>query len=599
MGAAKERIDDELAARTITYSRTQAKPDGGTSDLVERQHGQVYHGVARMEAAAALLTTTKRWCFFSSIFVFSYIVGLDFMVRNTYVAYATSSFHNHSLLATINVIRGVVAGAIQPSAARLADVFGRVEIFCIAVFLITAGTLAETFSVNIEGFAGGAILHQLGYTLSVMTIEIMIADFTAMKSRLFFSFVPNWPILVNTWISGNVTSSVLSVTTWKWGIGMFAIMNPICALPLIIFMLYLKRQARKANQSEEEALSPSRLRNLGQLFWDLDIIGVLILTSALAMTLIPLTLAGGVKTKWKDAGIITPIVLGFLLIPVLLIWERKISYPMLPYHLLKQRTVWACLGISCLFPFIFVIHGNYLYTLLVVSYDFSIAGATRVAGLYNFCATLVGATLGFLVIKFRRLKELIVIGAVMWFIGGGMVYHYRGGSSSKAGIIGAEIMIGSGAGFFSWTTYVLIQTAARHEHLSILISLIFTVNYFGQAFGNCVSGALWTQTLYEELDKNLVSFNNETLAAAVYASPFTVVPTYAIGTPEREAITESYRYIQRILTITALCLMVPMLALALVLRNPRLSNQQTQPEAEQPGTSDQVEMRSKTGELAL
>lgn len=31
---------------------------------------------------------------------------------------------------------------------------------------------------------------------------------------------------INTWVSGNVTSSVLGVTTWRWGIAMFAIIYP-------------------------------------------------------------------------------------------------------------------------------------------------------------------------------------------------------------------------------------------------------------------------------------------------------------------------------------------------------------------------------------
>lgn len=543
------------------------------------RHYENYPGVVRMEAAAAQLTTVKKWIFFTSIFFVSYALGLDFLVRNTYVPYATSSFANHSLLSTINVIRGVVAAAVQPSVARLTDVFGRIEIFTAAVLLNMAGTIIETFSVNVQGFAGGAVLHQLGYTLSVLTIEIMIADFTSMRTRLFFAFVPNWPFLVNTWISGNVTSAVLSVTSWNWGVGMFAIINPICALPLIVLMFILGHQAKVSSQDQEESPSSSRVSSLKTLFWELDVIGALLLTAALAMTLIPLTLAGGQSTKWRDAGILTPIIIGFLLFPIFVMWERTASHPMLPFRFVKHRTVWGCLGISCLFPFAFMVHGNYLFTLLVVSYNFSVEGATRVASLYSFCATVVGSLLGLVVIKIRRLKELILAGILLWFVGGGLIYHYRGGTGSKAGVIGGEIVIGTAAGFFSWPTYVLIQTTAHHEYIGILISLIFTVNSIGQAFGNCVSGAIWTQTLFEELNKNLGLFSNETLAPAIYAAPLYVVPEYPIGTPERDAII-SYRYIQRILTIVAICIIVPMFILGLCLHNPTLSERQTQPEVE-------------------
>ncbi|KAF4442247.1 putative SIT1-Transporter of the bacterial siderophore ferrioxamine B [Fusarium austroafricanum] len=537
------------------------------------RHGRSLRGVLRMEAAAGKLTTAKRWIFFTSIFLFGYVLNLDYLTRNAYVPYATSSFGNHSLLATVNVIREVVTAAIQPSVARLTDVFGRIEIFTIAVLLSLTGTIIQTYSANIQSFAGGAVLYSIGYKTSILVIEIMIADFTSMKTRLFFAFVPNWPSIVNTWISGDVTSAVLSVTSWKWGIGMFAIVNPVCALPLIILMFILGRQKNLVNREQEPT---SVARSLKSFFWELDVIGVLLLTAALAMTLAPLTLAGGQSSKWQDAGILTPLIIGFLLFPAFVIWEKSSSHPMFPIHLLKHRTVWGCLGISCIFPCAFMIIGNYLFSLLVISYNFAIKDATRVALLFQFCAVLVGSLLGPLVIKLRRLKELILSGIVLWLVGFGLIYHYRGGSGSKSGVIGAEVVLGIGGGLFSWPALVLIQTAAQHEYIGVLISLVFTANSVGQALGNCISGAIWTQTLFSQLEKNLGPFGNDTLASAVYASPLTVVPEYAIGSPERDAIVLSYRYIQRNLTIAAMCLAVPMLILGLCLHNPILSDQQVQ-----------------------
>jgi SIT family siderophore-iron:H+ symporter-like MFS transporter len=223
-----------------------------------------------------------------------------------------------------------------------------------------------------------------------------------------------------------------------------------------------------------------------------------------------------------------------------------------------------------------MIIGNYLFSLLVVSYNFTVKDATRVALLYRFCAIVVGSLLGPIVIKVRRLKEVILTGIALWFVGFGLIYHFRGGSGSKSGVIGGEVIVGIGAGLFSWPTLVLIQTVAQHEYIGVLISLVFTANAIGQALGSCVSGAMWTQTLYKELEKNLAPFGNDTLASAVYASPLTVVPQYRLGSLERDAIGASYRYIQRNLSIVSLCLVVPMLVLGFCLHNPILSDQQTQ-----------------------
>ncbi|KAL2214188.1 MFS general substrate transporter [Sarocladium strictum] len=535
-------------------------------------------GLVRAQAAAAKLTIAKRVAFFSSVFLVSFVLGLDFLARNSYAAFATSSFQQHSLLATVNVIRGVVAAASQPSIARLTDVFGRIEVFTVAIVFIVVGTILQTFSSEAQSFSGGAVLQALGYRISTMAIEIMIADFTSVKARLLFAFTVNWPHLVNTWVSGDVVKAVLSVATWRWGLGMFAIIIPVCSIPLITFMFLLERKSQPNNGSEGEHRAAhskaSKLPSPRQLFWDIDAIGVSLLTGALAMTLIPLTLAGGQVSKWREPGTLAPLIFGIILFPVFGFWESKVTTPLFPLHLLRNRSVWAGLGIGCLGPLAFTIHGNYLFTLLMVSYDFSVKDATRISFLYSFCSTLIGSILGFVVFKLRRLKPFVISGTALWFAGAGMIYHYRGGVSSKAGLIGGEVIIGCAAGFFSWPTFVLVQAATPHRYLSVAISLIFTANSLGQAVGNCVVGAIWTQTLYKILSERLAAFD-ERLAPAVYASPLQTVPQYPIGTPVRDAIVESYRSIQRSLTIAAICFHALAFILAWVLYNPKLSSEQT------------------------
>jgi MFS transporter, SIT family, siderophore-iron:H+ symporter len=48
-----------------------------------------------------------------------------------------------------------------------------------------------------------------------------------------------------------------------------------------------------------------------------------------------------------------------------------------------------------------------------------------------------------------------------------------------------------------------------------------------------------------------------------------------VGTPIRDAIIESYQHVQRLLCITGICLCVPLIAFACVLRNPKLNEKQT------------------------
>lgn len=66
----------------------------------------------------------------------------------------------------------------------------------------------------------------------------------------------------------------------------------------------------------------------------------------------------------------------------------------------------------------------------------------------------------------------------------------------------------------------------------------------------------------------------------MYASPLTWVLTNPVGTPDRDAVIVAYRHAQRLLTITGICLCIPLIAFALVLRNPHLPDLQSLPDAE-------------------
>ncbi|KAJ5577427.1 uncharacterized protein N7459_006391 [Penicillium hispanicum] len=551
-------------------------------------------GVARIEIINSQLTPRDRIWMFVGVFLVGYAYGLDSQVRSTYQSYATSSFGEHSLLATVNVIRSVIAAAAQPAAARVADVFGRFELVAISMIFYLAGTVIESCSTTIEVFSVGTVLYQLGYTGIVLLVEIIIADITSMRSRVLFSYLPATPFIINTWISGSITSAVLHETSWRWGIGMWGIIYAVCSLPLLIILFSTSRRAQ-ASGALKHLPSPLRylgLRRLGlDLFHQLDMVGIVLMIAIFGFILAPLTIAGGIQSQWRSAHIITPLAIGVLCIPAFVLWEMKgARHPLAPFDLLKDRGVWSALLIRCLLNFSWYLQADYLYTVLIVAFDFSVATATRVQSFYSFFGLISGLITGLVIYKVRRLKYFIVAGTCIFLVAYGLVIHFRGGASgsSQAGVIGAQILLGLAGGFFAYPTQASVQAATKHEHMAVLTGIYLGSFNIGSALGTCVSGAIWTQTLYKSLVENLAFQSNSTLARAVYDSPFEAIPSYPIGTLERNAIVYSYRHVQRLLCITGICLAAPMIALAFVLRNPRLSTEQSQPEVDTyPGDDEQ------------
>lgn len=498
---------------------------------------------------------------------------------------ATASYNTHSLLATVGVIRGVIAAAAQPAAARIADVFGRVELILVSIFFYVLGTIIEACATNVQAFAAGAVLYQIGFTCVLLLVEVVIGDVTSLRSRVFFSYIPTLPYIIITWISGNVTSAVLGATTWKWGIGMWALIYPVCALPLIVSLHLVSRRARKAGtlqsyRSPYQLLGARRLTV--ELFWQLDVIGIILLITVFGLILTPFTLAGGASSKWQSGDIIAPVVIGIVCIPIWVVWESRAPHPIVPFHLLKDRAVWAALGMATMLMFAWSLQGGYLFTVLIVAFNESIKSATRITSLYSFTSVITGVIVGLIVFKVRRLKGFIVAGTVLFLVAFGLLIRYRGSPSASqhAGIVGAQVVLGIAGGLFPYPGQASIQAATQHEHLAVITGLYLSCYSIGSALGSTVNGAIWTQVLPGRLNANLARFGNETLATAAFGDPFTFIAANPVGTEERAEVIDAYQSTQRLLCITGICLCIPLIIFSCLLRDPKLGKEQSRPEAE-------------------
>ncbi|KAK6463556.1 ferrichrome-type siderophore transporter [Scheffersomyces coipomensis] len=536
-------------------------------------------GVEKAELLAATWDNNiyyKLVLLFSS-FIVGYGYGLDGQTRYVYTGYATESYAEHSLLSTVNVITGVAAAASQPVYARLSDVFGRMELFIVSVVFYVVGTIIESQATDVQKYAGGAILYQIGYSGVILVLLLILSDFSSLRWRLFFTFVPTFPFIINTWISGNVTAAI--GMNWSWGVGMWAFIFPLCCLPLLGCMIHMRYLAGKTPEWKVFKQRKTKYQEFGPLgffnylFWKLDIIGLLLLTVSLSCLLVPLTLAGGVKDTWEKAHIIVPIVFGVVLLPVFVVWETYgARYPLAPWRLLADRGIWSALIISFLLDFISSIESSYLYTVLMVAVNESQLSATRITSISSFVSVIGGVFFGLAIVKFRRLKGFIVLGCSLWLVAFGIMYYYRGNLDAHAGIIGGLVVLGVGTTFFSYPINVSVQSCVTHEHMATVSSLVYTTYRIGYAVGSSIAGAIWTQSLYTRLLKQL---GDVELATSVYTQPYIFITEYAWGTPVRAAVVQVYREMQRILMIACMCFTIPMIIAALFLRDHKLGKSQS------------------------
>ena len=123
-------------------------------------------------------------------------------------------------------------------------------------------------------------------------------------------------------------------------------------IPLLTMLFIGQRRAARAGtianyKTPFQAFGFGLLR---QLFWQLDIIGIVLMVAAFCLFLVPFTIAGQAggtpSEQWSKGHILAPLIVGILCMPAFIFWESKAQFPTVPFRLLKDRGVWAAMLIG-------------------------------------------------------------------------------------------------------------------------------------------------------------------------------------------------------------------------------------------------------------
>ena len=241
-----------------------------------------------------------------------------------------------------------IVAVVKPPMAKIANVFGRLEAFSFSILLYVLGYIQMAASNNVQTFASAQIFYSAGSTGLQILQQIFIADTSDLLNRALFSSLPDLPFLVTVWIGAPIAQSILSRTSWRWGYGLWAIVLPAAFLPLALALFLNFRKAKKTGLLPQSPWANVSIgRGLGNLWYELDIMGLLLLSAAISLVLIPITLAA--TAGWHNPSIIAMIVIGCVCWLVFPFWEtsnRLAPRPFLSLRILTNRTVLAACGIG-------------------------------------------------------------------------------------------------------------------------------------------------------------------------------------------------------------------------------------------------------------
>jgi len=272
------------------------------------------------------------------------------------------------------------------------------------------------------------------------TLEIIIADSSSLPNRvLMFAFATS-PFIINVWTGPEIAQAFFNrwppaETTlgWRWGHGVWAIILPVVTAPILTILFLNQRKVKKMGIYPESPLrGKSFWRVSKELFFELDVIGVILITAGFALVLLAITLAGYQSQKWREASIIVMLVVGFCCLVAACAWEYKFAaFPLLRWNLIRDRTVACACGIGFIFwvtfycwdgctfdPHLDLLTLDYTSFLQVVHYT-SVRAAGYIANTYSFGSCITGIVLGFIIKFHGRYKIWFIMGIPIYILGTG------------------------------------------------------------------------------------------------------------------------------------------------------------------------------------
>ncbi|KAF8598531.1 drug:h+ antiporter [Ceratobasidium sp. AG-I] len=523
-------------------------------------------GVRKAEGAQKVITGTHKVLLVISIALAAYMYSLDGSTTWTYLAFAGSSFGDHSLIAAVQVAQSIIVACGKPFIAKSADALSRPVAYGLVVLFYVLGYIIIASAQSIGTVAGGIIIYAVGYTGLQLLLQIIIADITTLKWRGLSSGLVSAPFIINAFVGSEVSASVMAPggPGWRWGYGMFAILVPVTIIPLIVVLGWAQHKARVQGLIEPSTgPSQSGYQKASSVLAEVDLFGLFILAGGVACVLLPLTLAAKAKGGWSNPSMIAMLTLGPILLIAFGLYEWKFaSHPVVPMKFLRNKAIVGAALIG-FFDFVsFYLTFSYLYSFVFVVKGWELRYLNYFSSTQTVALTVFGIFGGVIMRATHRYKWMLVTGLAIRLFGVGLMIHSRGAKGNTGELVMTQIIQGFGGGFAAVASQVGAQASVPHSEVAIVTAMVLLVTEIGGAIGTAIAPKS-SNTMPKQLEIHLPGVN-ATTRDTLFGS-ITSIVAYPPGDPIREGVIQAYDETMKVMLIAAVVIAIIPLCLSLMM----------------------------------
>ncbi|KAN0063625.1 Siderophore transporter fer7 [Thecaphora frezii] len=547
-------------------------------------------GVSRVEALYRVLPRNGAlvWSLYFSLAAVTLCFSLDSSTTAAYQLFGASHFGQHGkLFGIIATAESILNAVSKPLLAKLCDVFSRQTAYLCVLVFYTLGYVVLATAPNPGAFATGRILTEVGQAGFDLITDIIVADLSPLQWRGVVTALTSSPYIVLPWI-GNLLQARINrdrENGWRWGYGMFAIIAPVCVLPVVLILSYADRKAVRAGELSfassrletraaveastikvQRASLAERGRLLLRLLDEMDLVGLVLLATAFALILLPFNLRGDAKGGWSNPSMVAMLVCGAVVLVLFATWEARFaSHPVMNRRVWCNRTFVLAATIDIFYFMGGSLRSTYYGSYVYIATDLSLVEWGYAVNALSTCALSVfGLAAGVYLRVFHRYKWLQVFGLCVRLVALGLTYWATGGRATTVAVVWCQVLNSLGGACSVVGTRVASQASVAHQDLASTVAQLALWTRLGGAIGSAVAASLWTGNVRRHLEEEGMSAST---VDRIYGQPTVAKWLYAWGTRERQLVVGAFEATVRPMFLAALCVTVVPLLAGLLMRD--------------------------------
>lgn len=292
-------------------------------------------------------------------------------------------------------------------------------------------------------------------------------------------------ILISDLLPLRQNAAFAQEVSWRW---IFWILLPFNAIALVVVLLYLRLR-------RTEIIATEKLR-------EVDYLGSLLSVASSTSFLIGISW-GGSQFPWDSFQTLGPLIIGLAGLAAFCVWEGYFAtHPLVPLGIFASRTAaQGYLGITMTGMIMWAaLYYLPLYYEGVLGYLFIIGSVALLP--VTVTVSPAAVVTGILITKTGRYRIFLWVGWTISLLGMGLFIDLKE-STTVAQWVFLTIWAGLGIGMLLSAMQIAVQPAAPDQDVALAAAMVPELRTFGQALGLTIFGAVFSNTVKNELVKSI------------------------------------------------------------------------------------------------